>query len=182
MEDYTPVYTTQYPGFIRYYFSTPVEVDETYYVGWKQFNEFMLNVGLDLNNKPAPTVMYYNLQGPWQASMAPGVMMFRPFLYDETTGEKPHIPATGSLHVYPNPAYDRIFFELPGHESGDKVEVEIFDASGRMVIQEVFHSNSLDITPLPAGIYYLRAWSSSAWPGESGSGRTIYSAKVLINP
>lgn len=171
-KDYTPVYTARYPDFTRYYFSSPVHVDGTFYVGWKQFNEFMLNVGLDLNNRPASPVMFYNFQGPWEPSRAPGVMMFRPFLYDETTAVNPFSPKSGSLHVYPNPAVDRIYFELPGHAHGDQVHLQMFDASGRMVIQEMSSSNNLNIAQLPPGIYYLRA----------GSNETIYSAKILINP
>ena len=170
-EDLTPLYTTSYPGFIRYHFSTPVQVDGTYYVGWRQFNEYMLNVGLDLNNRTASPVMYYNFQGTWEPSMAPGVMMFRPFLYDETTGERPAVPVSGSLHVYPNPASQRIYFELPGEVDDLEIRVEIFDASGRIVNQSLVRSNSLDITLLPAGIYFIRAHSQ----------RAIYSSKILIN-
>ncbi|MCK5134358.1 MAG: T9SS type A sorting domain-containing protein [Bacteroidales bacterium] len=169
--DHTPEYTSTYPGFKRYHFSYPVQVSETFYVGWKQYNEYMLNVGLDLNNKPVPSVMYYNYQGIWQPSEAPGVILFRPFLYDETTGENQTPNTENSLHIYPNPASDRIFFTLPEVENPTGIQVELFDASGRLANRSVIHSGSMDISSFPAGIYYIRAHH----------GKTIYNSKLLIN-
>ena len=70
--DLTPDYPNPFPGFVRYYFSEPVNVDGTFYVGWRQYNQYLLNVGLDLNNRPVPPVLFYNYQGDWEESSAPG--------------------------------------------------------------------------------------------------------------
>ena len=170
--EYKPIYTTTYPGFVKYQFSKPVLVDGPFYVGWRQFNQYILNIGLDLNNKPSPSVMFYNLQGSWQSSSAPGVMMLRPYLYDETSGLTGTSAKTASMQIYPNPAKDLIFFEIPADAEGHKIQIEIYDASGRLVSISNPHTNSLDISSYPAGIYYIRALV----------GKSVYHSKLLINP
>jgi len=169
--DHTPEYTSTFPGFRRYYFSSPVQVNGAFYVGWRQYNEYMLNVGLDLNNRPVPSVMYYNFQGTWEPSRAPGVMLFRPFLYDETTGENKTTALSNALSIYPNPASDQFFFYIPGADNETGIHMEIFDISGRLMDRSVTYDNSRDISSLPAGIYYIRA----------RIGKTTYHSKLLIN-
>jgi hypothetical protein len=157
--DHTPTYTSSLLGFKRYYFSRPVEVDGPFYVGWKQYNEFMLNVGLDLNNKPVPQVMYHNFQGSWQPSKAPGVIMFRPFLYREISGDRSHRIEPSSLLLYPNPATDRIHFQLPGSDTEGTIQFEIFDQLGRKIDHDEIRTRSRDVTSLEVGIYHIRVRS-----------------------
>jgi len=170
--EYKVAYPGSYPGFVKYEFSEPVPVDGPFYVGWRQYNQYMLNVGLDLNNRPASPVMFYNIQGIWQVSEAPGVMMLRPFLYDETSGLENAATASTPMLLYPNPAKDRIYFQLPPSSDGAGLRIEIIDASGRMIRQLISHSNSMDISDIKEGIYYIRAVSGSR----------IYHSKLVINP
>lgn len=169
--EYKPLYASSYPGFVKYTFSEPVAVNGTFYIGWRQYNQYLLNVGLDLNNKPVPSVMFYNFQGFWQSSNAPGVILFRPFLYDETTGLQGKNAEFSTLHVYPNPASDLVFLELPADSRGEDLKLELFDASGRLVFNTTSRSNSLDVSGYPAGIYYIRALA----------GNRVFHAKLLIN-
>jgi hypothetical protein len=168
--DYTVGYSSSYPGFRRYYFSEPVPVDGTFYVGWRQYNEFMLNVGLDLNNVPSPHVMCINYRGIWETSQAPGVMLFRPFLYDETTRTNPRTATRDELHLFPNPASDLVFIQTPDPGMSEFI-IDIFDASGRLLKQQVTGNHELNVSGLPAGIYYVNLISGSA----------RYHAKLLIN-
>ncbi len=131
----------------------------------------MLNVGLDLNNRPSPHVLFYSYQGIWEESNAPGVIMLRPFLYDETVGLKDSDFSQEALHIYPNPASDLLYINLPDHSGGVNLQVELYDASGRLAIQQVLQNNQLDVSGLPGGIYFLKLRSS---------GRVFHS-KVLIN-
>jgi hypothetical protein len=171
-KDYKVEYPSTYPGFVKYQFSEPVPVDGPFYVGWRQYNQYILNAGLDLNSIPANPVMYYNIQGIWQASEAPGVMMFRPFLYDESTGVENSKKGYTTFEIYPNPAKDLIYFNLPENLGVTDLKIEIMDASGRLIRNVRIHSTSLDISDLHQGIYYLRVVSGSI----------IYYSKLLINP
>jgi len=171
-QDYKVEYPTTYPGFVKYQFSEPVPVDGPFYVGWRQYNQYILNAGLDLNHNLSNSVMYYNIQGIWRVSEAPGVMMFRPFLFDETTGVARTNEANFSLQIYPNPAKDLIYFKIPEADKNTILRIEIIDASGRLIRQVETHSRSLDISDLNQGIYYIRTISGSI----------IYHSKLLINP
>ena len=117
-------------------------------------------------------MMYYNIQGIWRSSSAPGVIMFRPYLYDETTGlEQASHPST-AMQLFPNPATDRIYFELPDPGETSGTRIEIYDAAGRLVRQVTIDSNSMDVSGLARGMYHVRILSGS----------NIYHSKLLINP
>jgi hypothetical protein len=168
---YKPNYTSTYTGFVRYDFSEPVPVSGPFFVGWRQDKEYLLNVGLDKNNQPDPQVMYFNM-GTWESSTAPGVIMFRPFLYDGTTGIYHRPEETMLLQIYPNPASDRVWFSLPDDREGDEILIHIYDSSGRLVHHSVVRSQALDLTGFTAGIYFIRAMA----------GERFYYSKLLINP
>ena len=170
-EDHTPDFTSSLLGFRRYYFSSPVPVDGPYYVGWIQYNEYMLNVGLDRNNRLASTVMFYNYQGKWEQSGAPGVMLFRPFLYREPTGAGEEPRGGTSPIVYPNPASDRVQVRMPGEHGPATGVVEVFDLQGRLVARSDQFSGFLNVSTLEEGIYLVRVVSG---------GRTA-STKLVIN-
>jgi len=170
--DYKVTYPSFYPGFVKYEFSEPVPVDGPFYVGWRQYNKYLLNVGLDLNSRPTSTVMYYNIQGIWQVSEAPGVIMFRPYLYDETSGIGRVDKVYTDMQIYPNPAKDQIYFQVPPSSYGAGLRIEVLDATGRLIRQTISYSNNMDISALSPGIYYIRAISGSI----------IYHSKLLVNP
>lgn len=171
-KELVPDYTTRHPGFIRYYFSEPVQVDGDFYVGWQQYNQYMLNVGLDLNSQTSSSVLFYNYQGIWEKSIYPGVILLRPFLYDETVGIGDQEPGPESLQIYPNPASDQISIKLPGNEETGDILVDIYDSSGRLAQQKTIqHGRQLDVSELSGGIYFLKLRCSQG----------LYHSKLLIN-
>jgi hypothetical protein len=167
-----PIYTTSYSGFVKYEFTEPVPVDGTFYVGWKQYKEYILNVGLDLNNRPDSPLMYYNI-GSWQESEAPGMILLRPYMVNSSTGVGNSAGREmKSLQFYPNPASDRIWFQFPSDNPGHDILIDIYDTSGRKLHHSVLRSNSLDVSGFSPGLYYLRTTIA----GEH------YFSKILINP
>jgi hypothetical protein len=167
---YKPLYTPGYTGFVKYEFEEPVPVNGTFYVGWRQYKPFMLNMGLDRNRIPDSPVMYYNM-GNWQSSEAPGTVLFRPYLFDTGTGTDQNGPLIAPLTIYPNPAGERIWLQVPPGAEGKAFPVYIFDTSGRQLYHSLLRSRELDISGLAPGLYYIRAIIS----GDS------YFSKLLIN-
>lgn len=165
-----PLYTPGYTGFVKYEFEEPVPVNGTFYVGWRQYKPFLLNMGLDKNRVPASPVMYYNM-GSWQSSQAPGTVLFRPYLYDTSTGTNHNGQVMTPLTIYPNPAGERIWLQVPTGAEGETFPVYIFDTSGRQLHHSLLRSRELDISGLAPGLYYIRAIIS----GEP------YFSKLLIN-
>ena len=170
-KDHLPGYPTYFPGFIRWHFDEPVQVEGPFYVGWKQYNYYLLNVGMDVNNRPTPHVTYYNYQGTWEESKSPGVLLIRPFLYTEPTGTLSRGTGYNELKIYPNPATDQVMIELPGEEQIRGMVLDVYDTSGRLAFQEIMQETMLDVSSLSSGIYYIRVSSE----------KTMYSAKLLIH-
>jgi hypothetical protein len=168
---FKPLYTPGYTGFIKYEFSEPVPVNGDFYVGWRQYKEYILNVGLDLNSDPDPQVMFFNL-GSWSASEVPGMLLFRPYMYNSTTGmNRESESELTELKIYPNPATDRIWFDVPSSNEGDEISLSIYDTSGRQLHHSVLRTNSVDVSGFSPGLYYIRAIIAGK----------PYFSKVLIN-
>jgi len=168
---YRPRYTPDYTGFVKYEFTEPVPVSGTFYVGWRQYKEFILNVGLDLNTVPSAPVMLYNV-GEWMDSEAPGMLLFRPYFYDSNSGTGYRsAPEISPLTCYPNPATERIWFNIPTEYTGEDILIYIYDTSGRELHRSVLRTNNLDVSGFSPGLYYIRARID---------GKSYYS-KILIN-
>ncbi len=166
-----PRYTPGYSGFVKYEFTEPVPVNGLFHVGWRQYKPYTLNMGLDKNNDPYSPVMFYNI-GSWISSEAPGMVLFRPYLYEPSTGMDQRDPLEiESLNFYPNPASERIWFEVPSGSEGKDFSIYIYDTSGRQLHHSVLRSNSLDVSEYASGLYYIRILIE---------GKAHYS-KVLIN-
>ena len=166
---YKPEYTPGYTGFVKYEFSEPVPVNGTFYVGWRQYKAYTLNMGLDLNNTNTQP-MLFNM-GSWLVSEAPGMVLFRPFMYDPSTGIAPGAKQEIlNLNFYPNPASEQIFLQFPPGSEEENIQLYLYDASGRQLHREVLRSNTLDVSGYATGLYFIRAIIS----GES------YYSKILI--
>ena len=74
--------------------------------------------------------------------------------------------------IYPNPAADRIYFNVPEAAEGSRMKIEIFDASGRLVDSLITHDNNMDVSSFSTGIYYI----------QEQLGSKVYHSKLLINP
>ena len=168
---YKPRYTSTYTGFIKYEFTEPVPVSGPFFVGWRQDKAFLLNVGLDRNRRPDPHVMYFNM-GSWEESQAPGVILFRPFLWDGITGVEEGSASTREFEVYPNPASDRVWLNLPDEILGQESMLRVYDSSGRQMHHSRLNARNLDLAGYQPGIYFLHVQS----------GNQSYVSKLMIKP
>jgi hypothetical protein len=139
----------------------------TYYIGWVQYQNYILNVGYDNNyryqrqNARNPN-LYFNLLGQWENTDASvmGTPMIRPMFgsaaqYSFSVKKQ----SFQTMSVYPNPATNRIFWKNP-----QQVEaLAIYNQAGKLVIYCPEPENGLDIETLPAGVYQLkfRMWDGS---------------------
>jgi hypothetical protein len=65
-----------------------------------------------------------------------------------------------SMNVSPNPSKGSVHFSLPENALIDRLEV--LNASGEMVLQRnTFHTDTVDLTNEPQGIYWVRVYSGS---------------------
>ncbi|MCA1746792.1 MAG: T9SS type A sorting domain-containing protein, partial [Bacteroidales bacterium] len=141
--------------FIRYKFKETVSISGTFYVGLLQYNQFLLNVGMDIN-KPATGNLLYNLGNEWQPSSAPGSLMLRPFVmrsYSSDDGRKPGIT---NLRIGPNPAGDYLFVEPSPEAAAARIQLSVYDITGRVVDSYGEVGREVFTGHLPEGVYLFR--------------------------
>lgn len=136
--------------FTRYTLEIPEQVRDTIYIGWQQFSDNFIGVGLDKNNDSGSRV-FVNVDGDWKENVGiEGSLMLRPVFRKSTTKVITGIgdidPKT--LTVYPNPN-DGVF-----SIDGDFDGIRIFDLTGRSVPFQI-ESNQITIPSRQSGVYLL---------------------------
>jgi hypothetical protein len=170
---YSVFYADSLNQFTRIAFDQPVPVNGPFYVGIQQSDQYMLNIGLDIN-KPTNGNLLYNLGPGWEESTAPGMIMLRPYVKRYYSG----IPADEIGHrenlytLYPNPASDYLHVRKEDPLDNRSLTIELFDISGRMIRGYPFSGDPLYVGDLHNGLYIIRLRSESA---------VVSSHKILIN-
>ena len=141
--------------FTTYYFkdTMKVRVDGTFYIGWQQFDQDRLNVGLD-RNRINNDKTYYNVDGVnWLQSSIPGSVMIHPVFstsYDAVLGLRAK-EGTNVFNVYPNPVTN--ILKIKSEEVVDKVEV--YDMMGQKVKEEK-NVTTIHFYDVPKGVYFIK--------------------------
>lgn len=171
-----PEYSESLNLFVRYLLDEPVYLEGSFYIGFTQTTDRLLNVGLDLNNSNKPRIFNNADNGEWKTSVVlPGTPMMRPIF---RTGSLPSRIIDTNNHsflLYPNPADDYVTIEIPGvPEQHRQLTIELFDLCGRMVIRQVGKPfNILETGLLENGIYIIQV--------KDDSGLKFLSRQLLIN-
>ncbi|MBN2891667.1 MAG: T9SS type A sorting domain-containing protein [Bacteroidales bacterium] len=150
-------------------FDEPVEVTDTFYIGWMKTYEEIMNVGLDLNSTEN-NYKYYNIYGDWQKSTIDGVLMIRPIFGNTDLAKITENEL--EINIFPNPASDILNIQLPVLPS-QNANLIVYDFSGKVVFQEDFSGNytSIDVANFPAGVYLIRV----------SFDEKVFSSKVIKN-
>ena len=141
--------------FKNYYLKKGVGLVGTFFVGWEQITNDILNLGLD-KNSIANQYMFYNIGGGWVNSQFPGAWMIRPVLnYDEPLVSLILNRKELECTLYPNPFIDRttIYFSEYKERS-----ISVFDIMGRQV--QTLKSSAIKVNiyknNLQNGIYFIQ--------------------------
>jgi hypothetical protein len=141
--------------FVRYKFEIPVVVSDTFYIGYRQYTDNFVGIGLDKNNNTSDRI-YFNVGNGWvQNDRTDGSLMIRPVFesvpFRSVTGlnEKP----IEELIIYPNPSQGIVHFS----EKPDAVFIS--DVSGKAFPVQLTENQlpwSIDLTHLPKGLYFVQ--------------------------
>lgn len=144
-------------GFVNYLFDTLLVVPAgPMYVGWIQNTDSLISIGLDKNTTATQNMFAY-YQGLWHQSAIQGAWMMRPVFgdsLDATYIGYNEITQQRNITVFPNPVSGILSFNLDLKE-GQKINVSIADAAGRMVLHKSLTNQSVDVSVLNAGIYSI---------------------------
>jgi hypothetical protein len=151
-----PVYGNDHNTFVTYYFkdTLKVPVNDVFYVGWRQFDEDRLNVGLDRNLDNKHRTFYSINNGfSWPNSSFEGSVMIRPVFstaLDAELGIEERKSPENRVKIYPNPTTGSVKIEVDGVVSTDIV---VYSADGRMILN--VHGDQVVLNDLPDGLYFV---------------------------
>ena len=144
-------YHTQNGNYYTYLIDEPFKLVGTFYVGWEQSTEDLLNIGLDKNNV-SNSYMFYNIGSGWNQSSYFGSWMIRPVL-----SMKPIVSSVDYVSfdtkIYPNPVDTYCFVKT----SENNCIIKVFSVHGVMQ-KKIFSKNSLtklDLKDFSSGIYFI---------------------------
>ncbi|WPR77641.1 T9SS type A sorting domain-containing protein [Algoriphagus sp. NG3] len=137
--------------FLYYSLDTNIQVEGDFYIGFTQFTNDFLHVGLDKVNDTGDK-LFYNVVGAWaQNEEVRGSLMIRPHISVEAPFEEISVPGE-EIRIYPNPVETQLNLE------GAFSEVRVFDTFGREIFLERQRSSKGEIINFIGqrpGIYVL---------------------------
>lgn len=152
------VITEKKEGQALYYFplESPIAVTGTFYIGFTQFTNEFLHVGLDKSND-AGNRIHYNVGGGWvQNTEVKGALMIRPHVTKEGRAGGGTMPEA-SFRIYPNPAVSDVFVE------GEFSSLRVVDAYGREIQVPSVRQDAgemLNFRDQKPGLYLIYVYSS----------------------
>lgn len=146
---------------------TNLTVADTFFIGFTQFTNEFVHVGLDKSNDSGSEV-FFNVTGSWEQNQEVlGSLMMRPHLSlnpvvtETVTGESTEIIA------YPNPVTEILYLE------GQIGEVVVLDSYGRQINLHIDHYENgkiINFANYDKGVYVVRAWT----------GKKPHSIRILV--
>ena len=155
-QDVYPVHTEN-GNYHTYYLDSLFQLVGTFYVGWEQTTDDLLNIGLDKNNN-ANEYMYYNVGSGWLNSSYLGSWMIRPILsMNQIVSNVPNKNNTYS--VYPNPATHNLFIESTDNSN----LISIYTLNGILIRKFKYNLNiiQIDVNDIASGAYILKISNDS---------------------
>lgn len=138
--------------FSYFEFDTNVQVNDIFFVGFMQFTNDFIYVGLD-KSKDNATEVFYNVSGSWQQNESvTGSLMIRAHLSPEAPVKEGSEAGPRPL-AYPNPVEDKLFVE------GIFDSIVVYDSFGRILnldSEDFQKGKILNFAGLQKGIYLVK--------------------------
>ncbi len=164
---FRPFYTDSLNEFITFVLDTALVMTGTFYVGWRQTTPDLLNIGFDINRTHNNKVLF-NITGEWQKSVLAGSLMIRPVFaasstYKSTTDIESNTIAP-TIEIFPNPTSGVFKIQIDGCGVQNVVDAILYDRmGGKVAVFQNITNNTLDVSNLPAGIYFLNITDSKTF-------------------
>ena len=129
---------------------SPLIVKDTIYIGYKQFDDDFIPIGLDKNNNNSDKI-FFNTNGSWeQNNLINGSLMIRPkFSRVENFITKTESIINDNLNIYPNPSYNKLKLNYYVDQ------FSIYDQNGKRLVFKNEKSNEININGLDEGNYII---------------------------
>lgn len=145
------------PGDLRNEFAEvqlglPLVVTDTFFIGYEQFTDDYIGIGLDRSNDLASENIFFSVSQEWQQNQEiEGALMIRPIFQNtsELVLNTPKNTIEEKVTLYPNPAKHELHSSLPFDQ------LQIYNMSGRLIFTSDY-SPTISIQEIPDGIYLAR--------------------------
>ncbi|UCS92345.1 T9SS type A sorting domain-containing protein [Echinicola marina] len=159
---------TSLETFTKFELDTAIQVDGVFYVGFMQFTNEFVHIGLDKSNDSSEEV-FYNTNGTWQGNTeVKGSLMIRPHLQIDPPEVGEDTQPGSRIEAYPNPAtQNRVNIK------GEFDLVKMYDAFGREINISVAPSENgkiINFVSKQEGVYFIKAWK----------GNTTQTIRILV--
>jgi hypothetical protein len=154
----TVSYADMENGFISYALEIPVTVKDTFYIGFRQFTDNFIGVGLDKNNDNKSRV-FANVLGTWERNnRVEGSLMIRP-RFSKITNTVTSVEKIPASSLFPNPAS-----HILNIHADNMREVYLMDLSGKTLAHysNLQNENSIILPNLQNGIYIVKIVKNDA--------------------
>lgn len=151
-----PVHTPD-GSYHTYYLDSLFQLVGTFYIGWEQTTNELLNIGLDMNNV-ANSYMFYNIGSGWEMSSYLGSWMIRPVLsMDDILSDVTINNIT--YKIYPNPAKHHLFIKTTLNNN----IISVYSSQGNFTKRIEVNSglSNIDISEFSSGIYFIEILNSN---------------------
>ncbi|MDW3210364.1 MAG: T9SS type A sorting domain-containing protein [Reichenbachiella sp.] len=140
--------------FDRFVLDAPVIVSGEFYIGFQQFTNDYIGIGLDNNSLLGTQKIFVNTEDEWEPNnKVEGMIMIRPVFADSdyvvTSVDEPK----PEVVIYPNPANEKLTLQ------GDFDYYELLDLSGKVLVMD--RSRELLISNVQNGIYFLKVYKGA---------------------
>lgn len=113
--------------FVYYALDTNIQVSGDFFIGYTQFSNEFIHVGLDKSHDMGNKI-FYNIGGGWvQNEEVKGSLMIRPHIASTPTVVESTLPSD-TLRIYPNPIIDQLTIE------GMIESLQVVDSFGREIL------------------------------------------------
>lgn len=139
---------------------TTIQVSGAFYVGFMQFTNDFVHVGLD-KSTDAGDEIYFNVYGEWQQNdRVVGTLMIRPHVSREPLAIPPPLQDE-EVKAYPNPAMGGVVFV-----SGVADRLVVMDFQGREInvpVESTENGSFLNFDGKQKGLYLVRILQNGKW-------------------
>jgi hypothetical protein len=146
-------------GFVSYPLEIPISVKDTFYIGFRQFTDNFIGVGLDKNNDNKSRI-FANVLGTWERNdRVEGSLMIRP-RFSKITNTVTSVEKIPASSLFPNPASH--ILNIHAENMG---EVYLMDLSGKTLAHytNLRNKESIILPNLPNGIYLVKIVKNDAF-------------------
>lgn len=133
----------------------------TFYIGYQNVDD-QIPIGLDRNSFDKSKYIFTKINNVWDTiKYYPlGALMIRAVVGNKVAQNTSslstrELPLSEVMTVYPNPATDRLYFDIKKGNEED-YEISVFNMVGQLQKREILRGGQMSLDNSPTGIYFLK--------------------------